>query len=536
MKTNYFIYSLVILFILTGCSKDDEIEKIPSEAFSDLLFEKYILQNFDIDKDGMISITEAMAVKEINCPDMRITSLKGIQYFTELEKLNCSNNGIKDFDLTKNTSLKELYCDDCDFGETIDISNNTLLERFHCSNNYNIKTLLLKNNTNLLELFCNNNHNLSSLDISFNKNLQILSCGDNPNLESINVKNNTNLKELYSGGLIITGLDSHSLLEKLELTGTNVQTINIKGSPLKILDCYIDDLLSLDISGCNNLESLKLKCRNFNNRLNIKLDNCSSLKYIDLGEYWPESLDVSSCVSLKSLRGNTDVDISRNTELEEVNVINIINDIKNNKNLKKIFCYSIKNVDIFDLSNQTVLEELSCVWIDVPLDISKCTALKRLTATYDIEEEKITYFTIKGMPNLESIEYNHKVSLSIEECPKLNRINASRLTDFCVSNCAMLDFLSCSDGSLKEINIDNCPNITLLECSNNPITNLSLGALTNLISLYCSGCSLSELDLRKNKKLDILQCQENPDLKFIYVTHSIPKMNNGGATMVYSDE
>ena len=564
MKTNYLFCAIIAIVALTGCSNEDENEKIPSEAFSDLLFEKYIIQNFDSDNDGLISITESKAVKEINCSNMRITSLKGIQYFTALEKLDCSNNDLKDFDITKNSFLKELFCDACDFGETIDLSNNTLLERLHCSENFNLKTIDLSHNANLLELYCNNNYSMTSLDLSNNKNLQILSCGENPNLESLNVEELTNLKEFYSYnknhvGLIITGLVGHRLLEKLELNGVKAQAINVKDSPLKVFDCRIDDLYYLDLSGCTHLESLILKGSTLNNNPilsgssssspaasfcstldhnPILLDNCSSLKHIEIEEYWLEALDVSSCVSLKTLQCFTDVDITNNTELEEIGVINIINDVKSNKKLKKLSCYTIKNVDIFDFSNQTLLEELALrqIDVDVPLEISKCKALKNLIVHYFMDEAKINTFTITDMPDLEQLYYQHNVSLSIEDCPKLNKVTVGRLTDFNMSNCVMMDFLQCDNGFLKEINIDQCPNITVLDCSNNPISNLSLGALTKLASLYCANCSLTELDLRKNKIIDLLQCQGNPDLIYVYATHTIPNLNHGSATMVYSDD
>ena len=541
MKIIKTICTLFVFFAIVGCDKDEK-ETIPTGAFPDLLFEKYILQNFDTDKDGLISFSEARAIKEINCSDMRLTSLKGIQYFTELEKLDCSKNEIRDIDVTKNTSLKVFYCDYCDLGESIDISKNILLERFHCSYNHNLKTINLNNNTNLIELHIIYNDNLSSLDLSANKNLQILSCADNASLKSIDVSNNKGLKELFSNseyysGLIITGLDGHNLIEKLELIGVKAQTINIKGSPLKVFDCKVDDLASLNLSGCNKLESLKLDRYNSNhNNLSIDINNCSSLNLIEIQGYMPESIDVSSCISLKNLKCFTNVNISKNTELEEIDVHNIIGDIKSNKKLKKILCYSVKNVDIFDLSNQTLLEELFCYWIDIPLDISKCTLLKRLLLHYDIEDVKITNTTIKNMPNLEQIDYINKASLIIEDCSKLTKVGTTYITDLHISKCTILDFLSCTHGSLKEINIDQCPNITLLDCSINPITNLSLGEFTNLISLYCIDCSLTELDLRKNKMLDLLQCQGNPDLKYVYVTHTIPKLNHGGATMVYSDE
>lgn len=47
----------------------------------------------------------------INCSDLKIRSLKGIENFTSLTTLNCSDNKLKKLDLKKLTKLEVLYCE-----------------------------------------------------------------------------------------------------------------------------------------------------------------------------------------------------------------------------------------------------------------------------------------------------------------------------------------------------------------------------------------------------------------------------------------
>lgn len=178
MKTKKIIYALLFLLILTACDNKDEVEKIPTEAFPDLLFEKYLLQNFDSDEDGQISISEAIAVKDINCSDMRIASIKGIQYFTELVNLNCSKNEIKDFDISKNTSIRVLDCSGSPIS-ALSVDSFTKLQELYCS------SCLLK-----------------ELDLRKNKELHSLQCSGNPDLQYIYVTHNIPHKNIGNAILI----------------------------------------------------------------------------------------------------------------------------------------------------------------------------------------------------------------------------------------------------------------------------------------------------------------------------------------------
>ncbi len=71
-----------------------EVTMIQSEYIQivDDNFKNYCLPLCNINKDGGITKAEAETVIEMDCGNREIMSLKGIEYFTSLVKLSCSNN------------------------------------------------------------------------------------------------------------------------------------------------------------------------------------------------------------------------------------------------------------------------------------------------------------------------------------------------------------------------------------------------------------------------------------------------------------
>jgi hypothetical protein len=184
--------------------------------FPDKVFKKYLIENFDRDNDGEISLTEAQSITKILCPNMGIKSIAGIEYFSNLKVLDCSRNDI----------------------ELINISENKLLEHLSCYGNHELWALDVSKNTSLISLYCGN-CNIGSMDVNNNKELTILSCRFNP-IEEINLCYNTKLTMLRVRRCELEQIDLSHLKELsfLDCSENNLYKLELFGSPkLNYLDC-----------------------------------------------------------------------------------------------------------------------------------------------------------------------------------------------------------------------------------------------------------------------------------------------------------
>jgi Leucine-rich repeat (LRR) protein len=100
-----------IMMLISSCSGELEIP--------DANFKAYLLENFDKNKDGNISLSEAKAIKEINCSGKNIEKLDGIEKFESLESLDCSNNKLEELEIRYNLKLNKLVCNGNNEGMTI---------------------------------------------------------------------------------------------------------------------------------------------------------------------------------------------------------------------------------------------------------------------------------------------------------------------------------------------------------------------------------------------------------------------------------
>ncbi|MBQ8672783.1 MAG: hypothetical protein IJ511_01810 [Bacteroides sp.] len=204
--------------------------------FPDKVFKKYLIDNFDKDGDGEISLTEALTITQVLCSQKGIKSIAGIEHFLNLEVLDCSRNDIENIDISENRKLKHLSC----------YSNP-------------IWHLNIKENPLLITLYCGN-CNIDDLDCSQNKELEILSCRFNP-LKQIDLWKNTKLIQLNV---------RRCLLEELELRSLkNLKSLDCRENQLYEIQLYENkELIQMDCSD-NNLHNdlyiganLKLKSLN----------------------------------------------------------------------------------------------------------------------------------------------------------------------------------------------------------------------------------------------------------------------------------
>ena len=137
---------LLVLPILFGCNNG--IVNIP-----DVNFKAYLVGNKEINTNGdkEIQLSEASAFKDaIECYNLNISNLKGIEAFTALTELSTGFNQLTSLDVSKNTALTLLFCGGNQL-TSLDVSKNTALTKLWCGGNQ-----------------------LTSLDVSKNRALTLL--------------------------------------------------------------------------------------------------------------------------------------------------------------------------------------------------------------------------------------------------------------------------------------------------------------------------------------------------------------------------
>ena len=142
----------------------------------DKTFREYLLKRFDKDGNGVLTPAERYAVTEIDVNDKNITSLKGIEFFPNLKKLNCGHNRLTSLDVSKNTELTYLKCSYNRMTE-LDVSKNTELTYLDCSYN-RLTELDVSQNTKLTELYFVSNK-ITSLQADNCTNLTVIFTGSN---------------------------------------------------------------------------------------------------------------------------------------------------------------------------------------------------------------------------------------------------------------------------------------------------------------------------------------------------------------------
>ena len=544
-----FVFLLIMSIMLYECKSDElniqgpdvpdvpEVSDIPLGTM-DNSFRLFLLENFDLDGDGMISEAEAALVKEMDCSNKSIESIEGIGYFPNLEKLEISVTNIRSIDMSNNPELRELIC-----------SQNSLLESINVSNN-----------PKLVSLICSQSI-IAELDVSDCHALEILNCSYG-RLSSL--KTNPELKFLDIRGHRINALDfkENKVLKELYCGSSDLIALDVSNSVLDSLDCsQSSGLVAFNIDGCNMLKSLNCNLGYPYNSL-----SCPSLEKLSANR---ENLDISGCTGLKVLNfyGHFDrLDLSKNTELEDLRIttseigkidlsnnMKLVNfvidvfsrsgqvefqdfDLSNHKSLKKIdFNWQDKwdyagTFGSFNLSGCTSLETVFIYMVNLEsLNVSGCSSLTSLFC----RDIPLSALNTDGCTALKSVDCSGtQISvLDLSQSSGLLSLNCHRsgLTALDVKECTNLTFLDCSNNQLSELAIENCKNLSELNFSNNKITsmvikseNISvLNCGDNLLTqtdflndlqlkeLYCSGLSMNSLDLSGQTNLEKLDCSNN---------------------------
>ena len=354
----------VSMLPITGYAGEGEIEATGGSAvqypieinetnFPDAAFRNYVkAAYFNANKDEILSASEISNAISIDFQGKyNISSLGGLEFFTNLSNLQCHNNGLTTLDLSKNLLLTQVGCTGNQVS-AIDLTANAKLEGFHCSGN-KLTSLDVSQNTKLVELTCYDNelrtltfgkntalktlkcsgNELNALDLTALTALTTLECYDNE-LESLNINGLTKLTEVncsnrrHQGMLSDLVLGNNGALKSLDCSNNSLTSLELsKLTGLTQLTCGDNDMKSLDVSVLANLKTLDCSAYSFgrdkgsltslvfgdtntnltnvgcrNNQLtSLNVSRLSKLTSLDCSNNQLTSLDVSGLANLNWL-------------------------------------------------------------------------------------------------------------------------------------------------------------------------------------------------------------------------------------------
>lgn len=501
-----------LCLMLTAATVSALAVKINSSNFPDEKFRNYLLSQ-EYGKDGVLTASELYNITVLNVSNKGIQSLLGIEFFTSLKELNCSQNSITAFNLLDNTALEKLNCDK-NLLERLNLALNKNLKELSCEGN-NIESLNITNSTELTELKCGWN-NLRQLDVSQNTKLTYLDCASN-NLRLLDVSNNTALKKLdcsFLPNLKSLNLSKNTALELLYCISTGLTSLDVSNNKaLRRITCYgskiegsgmdklVNSLPKLS-TGTEGIFFVKLEgevndnsiiptqvtiAKGKNWRVVNEFKNSAYVDYAGDPGCWIDEENFPDENFRNFLLGKyfgsdgylSDDEANAVTEIDCSNRgIKVMFGIGNFKKLKKLNCSGnslTSNLIVFD---NTELEELlfsGCGLTSIYLGDNK--KLKVL----DCSGNKLTELSISSCTDLESLNCGNPYNPNISN-PVKNNFAEKGLN---VTSNTKLKTLNCSNCGLKSLNVQSNTALTFLDCSINNLTALNVSKNKALKELYC---------------------------------------------------
>ena len=119
---------------------------INSSNFPDSIFRNYV-SKFDTDSDGKLSYSEISKVNSISVSGLGISDFTGIEFFTGLTSLNCSNNPVVKLDLNHNGNLRNFICYGCSMKLGDVKCNGFTIDGLDLSRVSDVQGMTVKNNS-----------------------------------------------------------------------------------------------------------------------------------------------------------------------------------------------------------------------------------------------------------------------------------------------------------------------------------------------------------------------------------------------------
>ena len=416
---------------------------INEENFPDANFRNFLLKE-PFGSDGVLTSDEIANQFYIVVYDEGITNLKGIEHFTALLGIDCSHNQLTALDVSKNTQLKELYCEGNQIrGAQMDALIASLPNKKGKALEFGVRDegMPIADDNDITmaqvaaakakgwipqawdveeEWYYNyagsdatsmgiviNSANFP--DFYFRRFLFYEDFGEDGVLTPEEIANTTELFIVVEFISDLTGIEHFTALKSLNVSQNGIKTLDLsKNTALEEVDCSDNSMEELILPVIGNLTHLncsenKLTTVTVPAQLKLESLTCSDNEALT-------SLDLSTCTSLKHLSCSntniTSIDLSACKALERLGCSNTkltTLSLENNTALTDLYCNDI-GLTSLDLSKSAALKDLRCSGNKLTtLDLSPCVALRRLECennqltTLDLTNNKQLYIIYCGL-------------------------------------------------------------------------------------------------------------------------------------------
>jgi Leucine-rich repeat (LRR) protein len=394
----------------------------------------------DTNNDGEIQLSEALAIKCLYVgSSTTISDLTGIQSFSNLQSLYCTNNALTTLNVSNLVNLEYLFCYNNAISN-LNITNCTGLSRLDCYSNQ-LTSLDISTSPYLLTLDCNSNL-IQNLNISNCNALTYLDCGGNQ-LTSLDVSNRPNLNYLSCGDNLITSLNitNDLALGDLNFLSNQIESINI--------DPFI------------NIQSLKMGTNPFTSPVNLSTLN--SLNYLDARNINDVAMFPLNNNSMPLLT-NLNVLVTDGSNIGNFNYSLL-------PNLQQLLC---RNTGLTSLNT-------------IPTNVSVLVTEKNQLTTVDLTPFiNLTFFQSYDNPITSVVLGNHPdlnyLNLGKSQLTSIDVSGLPALNNFTVKNCPLLTSANIKNGLLTNLSFQNCPNLLYICANESAINNIQTAIATNAAS------------------------------------------------------
>ena len=451
-------------------------------SIKDAVLKQWLLDNADLDRDGVISAQEAAALTTLeikgsaNPMDPSIETLEGLEFFTNLETINLYQQGMVEADFSMMKNLRAV---------------NVGYSKY-----------------------------LFSLNLTGCTNLEVIEAGGCTKLSKVLITDCTGLKNIiaYASGLSSIDVSQATELESLTVYSTKIESLDLTNNErLRNLNAGCETLSEIRMPAKNSLASLSLS--GASNLVSIDLSGCTALRSLSLSSTGVRSLDLSKCEVLEGV----DIDFTK-----KINTL----DISKNYHLRKVNAYLSNLTKLITFKGQWDIIKPNClgvsdymvkgyeVDIDYPTDcasfITDESLRNYILNKYDTdgdgkisgeEAEKVTTikYAGKGLKSFDNFLFFRNIAvLDLSD----NDLTSIDLGSFVHS----LKELNLSGNKIKELSIDGAVNIETLYISNNAMENLEGMMGTNMTRIKWIDAS--------NNRLKTFRCSYNTSLTYANVSNN----------------